>query len=123
MSQARGRDVEKERHWQKVIRQAATSGLSIRQYCREHRLRESQFHWWQHKLEERRQERVLRQRHGAKDSRSDGQARFALVSEEGPVLEAGLELVLGNGCRLRIGRGVDEETLRSVLAALEPPGC
>ena len=26
-------------------------------------------------------------------------------------------------CRLRIAKGVDEPTLRSVLAALEQPGC
>jgi hypothetical protein len=32
----------------------------------------------------------------------------------------GIELVLGDGRKLRIRQGVDEETLRSVLAALEP---
>jgi hypothetical protein len=35
----------------------------------------------------------------------------------------GIELVLGDGRKLRIRQGVDEETLRSVLAALEPPRC
>ena len=30
-------------------------------------------------------------------------------------MEAGIELVLGGGRRLRIPKGVDEETLRSVL--------
>jgi transposase-like protein len=122
MGKATRRDVEKERHWQKIIREAATSGLSIRQFCREHGLGESQFHWWQRKLKERRQERSLRGRGGAK-SECDDQATFALVSDEGTVSPAGLELVLSHGRRLRIGKGVDEETLRSVLAALEPPRC
>jgi hypothetical protein len=48
--------------------------------------------------------------------------RFALV-ERGPVRqepasEAGLELVLASGERLRIGAGVDAITLRMVLTAL-----
>jgi hypothetical protein len=35
----------------------------------------------------------------------------------------GIELLLGDGRKLRIRQGVDEETLRSVLAALEQPRC
>jgi hypothetical protein len=31
--------------------------------------------------------------------------------------------VLGDGRKLRIRKGVEEETLRAVLAALEPPRC
>ena len=38
-------------------------------------------------------------------------------------MEAGIELVLGDGRRLRISRGVDEPTLRAVLAAMESSGC
>ena len=49
-----------------------------------------------------------------------GQASFALVSDEQGTGNAGIELVLGKGRRLRIGKGVDEETLRAVLAAMEP---
>jgi hypothetical protein len=35
-------------------------------------------------------------------------------------MAADLELVLRGGRRLRIGRGVEEESLRAVLATLEP---
>jgi transposase-like protein len=122
MSKATGGDVQKERYWRKVIREAAQSGLSIRRFCQQHRIRESQFHWWQRKLKERRQERSLR-RHGGDIDKSGGRATFALVSEDDDGLAAGLELVLDHGRRLRIGKGVDEETLRSVLAALASPGC
>jgi hypothetical protein len=34
-------------------------------------------------------------------------------------LDAGIELVLSDGRRLRIHKGVDETTLRAVLAAME----
>jgi len=119
MSSSKRRDVEKERYWQKIVRDAARSGLSVREYCRRHELKESQFHWWQRKLKDRRQTRGL-QGHGG---RGGGEASFALVSDGSTDLDAGIELVLGNGRRLRIGKGVDEQTLRTVLAAMGTEGC
>ena len=53
----------------------------------------------------------------------DERASFALVSDEAGAMDAGDELVLNGGQRLRITKGVDEATLRTVLAALEPAGC
>ena len=107
------RDVEKQRFWQRTIREAARSLMSIREFCRQHRLRESQFYWWQRKLRASRQERK-------KPSANGGAASFALVSEDGASMPAGLELVFRDGRRLRISQGVEEETLRAVLAAMEP---
>jgi hypothetical protein len=37
-------DVEKARHWQAVIRDAARSGMSTRAFCRLRELKESQFY-------------------------------------------------------------------------------
>lgn len=48
-------------------------------------------------------------------------ATFALVSESPSELDAGIELVLADGRRVRIRRGVDEETLRTVLSAVGSP--
>jgi hypothetical protein len=45
------------------------------------------------------------------------------VSDEAGETDAGVELVLGDGRKLRIRQGVEEETLRAVLAALEPMRC
>lgn len=105
-------DVEKQRYWQRTIGDAARSGMSIREFCRQRRLRESQFYWWQRKLKARRQE-------PSKPSAQDQTASFALVSENGMDMPAGFELVLRDGRRLRISQGVQEETLRAVLAAME----
>ena len=110
-----GGDREKERYWQRTIREAARSGMSIREFCRQRRLKESQFYWWQHKLRADLQERPTR---GQGVTR--GVASFALVSDEPEATDAGIELVLSGGRRLRIRKGVDEETLRAVLAAVEP---
>ncbi len=111
----RERDAEKARYWQRTIREAVRSGMSIREFCRQRRLKESQFYWWHHKLKGSRQERSIR-RQGV----NRGPASFALVSNEPEGTDAGIELVLGDGRRLRIRKGVDEETLRAVLAAVEP---
>ena len=115
---SQNRDVEKERYWQKIIREAVRSGMSIREFCRQRRLKESQFYWWQRRLKAGQGERTRR-----RAAVQGGVASFALVSEEAGATDAGIELVLGDGRRLRIRRGVDEATLRAVLAALESPRC
>ena len=117
MSSGKG-DAEKARYWQKTIREAVRSGMSVREFCRQRRLKESRFYWWQRKLKAGRQESGL-PRPGA----GRKQASFALVSDEPGATDAGIELVLGDGRRFRIRQGVEEETLRAVLAALEPARC
>jgi hypothetical protein len=115
------RDIEKERYWVKVIREAARSGKSIREFCAQRNLKESQFYWWQRKLRQRREERALRRSGGHKAPGQGG--TFALVSDEPGQLDAGIELVLADGRRVRISRGVDEGTLRTVLSAVGAEGC
>jgi hypothetical protein len=122
MSTRGRRDVEKERYWAKVIEEAARSGKSIREFCRRRKLKESQFYWWQRKIRSRRGGGGLGRRVGPKAGVKKG-ATFALVSEEGGSLEAGIELVLADGRRVRISRGVDEGTLRTVLAAMGSEPC
>ena len=117
MKDGRG-DAAKAGYWQRTLREAARSGMSIREFCRRRRLKESQFYWWQRRLR-------LGRREGARSAPGvNGQAAsFALVSEEAGATDAGIELMLSGGRRLRITKGVDEETLRTVLAALEPARC
>lgn len=110
-------DVEKARFWQSAIREAARSGVSVREFCRRRKLHESQFYWWQRRLS------LTRQTAKRANQRAAGHASFALVSDEPGATDAGIELVLAGGRRLRIARGVDEATLRAVLAAVEPEGC
>lgn len=111
-------DVEKARFWRATIREAARSGVSIREFCRRRKLKESQFYWWQHRLSMSRRTVA-----NGRKRQTGGPASFALVSEEPNGNDAGIELVLAGGRRLRIARGVDEATLRAVLAAVEPAGC
>ena len=107
-------DVEKRLYWRRILGEAATSGISVREFCRQRRLNQMQFYRWRRMLtpggQERRVEPPVERERGS----------FALVSEEVEAMAADLELVLRDGRRLRIGRGVEEESLRAVLAALEP---
>lgn len=122
----KGRDRDKERYWRKVIGEAARSGVSIRQFCRQRRLKETQFYWWQSRLragKKRQQARTFARQSRSKAAKTAEQATFALVSEEpGESASAGIELVLRDGRRVRIAKGVDEETLRTVVGVLEE-GC
>ncbi len=113
---AKKHDVEKARYWERMFREAARSRVSIREFCRQRKLEKSQFYWWRRRLEDLRHQRT---RQAANRERTS----FALVSEDQQATDAGIELVLGDGRRLRISRGVDEATLRAVLAAVGSEGC
>lgn len=108
---------DKERQWEKVIREATRSGLSISEFCRRRHLREKQFYWWRQRLGKGAAQKMRRR------VPRKSQASFSLVSDQPGALEAGIELVLRDGRRLRISKGVDEETLRAVLAAAESSPC
>jgi hypothetical protein len=108
----------KHRRWQRTIGQAARSGLSIREFCRRRKLTVSHFYWWQRRLGMDVRKGLSRKADG-----NQSPASFALVSDEQAATDAGIELVLGEGRRLRIHKGVDGETLRAVLAAMESDQC
>ena len=73
--------------------------MSVGRFCQEQQITEQSFYVWRKRL------------------RQPEAVRFALV-ERGAAPEPMLELMLNTGERLRIGRGVDEAALRTVLAAL-----
>jgi hypothetical protein len=115
-----GRKVEdgKLEQWRKLIAEAARCGTSIREFCRQRRVTEPQFYVWRARLNGK--------VHGAARRRAmtaSKSATFALVSDAPGALDAGIELVLADGRRVRIGRGVDEATLRTVLSAVGSESC
>ena len=105
--------------WRKLIAEAVRSGQSIRAYCQERGVPESQFYAWRRRLNGAAPGAAQR------GAAAVPGATFALVQEPGATLEpaAGVELVWANGRRLRIGPGADAVTLRTVLAVLEPERC
>ncbi len=120
-----GRDKKKERYWRRVIGEDARSGVSVRQFCpalggEAERGSVLLVAVPPQAGKKRQQARALGSGSRGKATKDAGQATFALVSEEAEELgSAGIELVLRGGRRLRIGKGVDERTLRTVVGVLE----
>jgi transposase len=90
--------------WAERTAAQGRSGMSVKQFCKEQGVTEYSFYAWRKRLQEK------------------GPVRFALVEgrarRQERTAEPVLELVLGNGERLRIGTGVDTATLRAVLDVL-----
>jgi transposase len=94
---------KREEYWRERVAAHERSGLSVKQFCEQQKITEQTFYVWRKRLRNQ-------------------PMRFALV-ETGVArpqasAEAGLELVLTTGERLRIGASVDPDTLRRVLEAL-----
>jgi hypothetical protein len=88
--------------WAKRIAAQQRSGSSVKQFCKEQSITEYSFYAWRKRLQKKEP------------------VRFALVDRRAQVSaeESALELVLTTGERLRISKGVDGATLRTVLEAL-----
>lgn len=94
--------------WRVLISEAEASGESIRAFCLREGIRESQYYYWKKQLR--------REQDPPASAASRG---FVFAGTAGVVAEhAALELVVERGWRLRIGSGVEERALRTVLAAL-----
>jgi transposase-like protein len=97
--------IAKSNQWRERISAQERSGLSVRRFCKEQGIAEHLLFYWRKRL--RNQQQPM---------------RFALVehgaASAGTVAEPALELVLNTGERLRIGSGVEQTALRTVLAAL-----
>jgi transposase-like protein len=92
----------REKKWAELIRQQQQSGVSVAAFCRDRGFSDQTFYNWRKRLSE------------------SEPVRFALVSA-GAKAETGhvcMELVMVSGDRLRISRGTDAGTLRTVLEVL-----
>ena len=98
--------IAKSDQWRERIAAQERSGLSVRRFCKEQGIAEHLLFYWRKRLRNQQQPIPV---------------RFALVergaASAGTVAEPALELVLNTGERLRIGSGVDQAALRTVLAA------
>jgi hypothetical protein len=95
----------KAEEWAERITAQERSGMCVKEFCKEQGLTECSFYAWRKRLRN-----------------ESGPIRFALVERSARrqerTAEPALEVVLTTGERLRIGTGVDSETLRSVLDVL-----
>jgi hypothetical protein len=88
--------------WTDLIRQHEQSGATVKVFCRDRGVSEPSFYSWRKRLA------------------TSQPVRFALVeaNASGTNEHAPMELIVSSGERLRIARGVDSATLRTVLGVL-----
>lgn len=110
MSKAKKTDTDQQQFWQMVLDTFKSSGLSIRQFCKQEGLSEPSFYAWRKRLTQ------------VDESDADKEA----VCQPDPFIQVslpteqhgGLELVLSSGNTLRISSPADSQTLTTVLSAL-----
>ena len=108
---ASNRDTAKEQFWRGAIGRQPGSGLSIRGYCRRHRLRETAFYFWRRELSRR----------GV--SVAPGPAFVPVRLSDDSRVGGCIEIVLSAGRQLRLHGPVDRRSLMDVLAVLEGWPC
>ena len=140
----------RQTYWEEVMRRWREGGQAVRAFCRAEELRESAFYFWRRKLARggrrsgkrvpaavdglqfrscpatptSRSSQRLSPRHGATPS-------FLPVHVVGPAsrcpgaaeADRGVEIILGQGCTVRVQAGFDRATLAEVLAVLEVRPC
>lgn len=111
MARAKQRDLRKEARWRKHLQRQLRSGMTAREFCRQHGLAESAFYFWRSEIERRdRQVRV--------------EPAFVPVVVEALATESVIEVKLASsGHLVRVRADFDAETLKQLLALLEASAC
>ena len=111
MSKAQKSDTDQKQFWQMVLDTFRSSGLSVRQFCKQEGLSEASFYAWRRKLSK---------------SQKSSTCNEQMLSEPGsfiqvPVVQSEsscLELVLTSGHVLRIPSDIQRAYLSDVLSAV-----
>ena len=111
----RMRSEAKERLWREQVTSWQRSGLSIRQYCRQHQLNEPNFYAWRREL-------ARRDEVGGISSKSVQRPKPLSVTwmplTVDPSTVPVVEVQLPTGAILRVPAGVESVTLERILTAL-----
>ena len=119
------RDGAKERYWRKLIRRQGKAGETIARFCARERVSVHQFHWWRRTLRDRDRQATAKHRaplsvleevasSNERDEMAFVPVRLAF-SASTPI-----EVVHPGGCVVRVPTGFDPQSLRRVLATLDP---
>jgi transposase-like protein len=113
MAKGKGRSKSKEAFWRRLVGRHERSGLSIREFCREHGQRETAFYFWRRELARR-------------EAVRPAPATFLPVqvaAEDATPAGGRIEIVLTGGPRVHVVAPVDRQALADVLAVLEARAC
>jgi transposase-like protein len=114
MAKGKVRNRELEAAWRERLARQQTSGLTVRQFCREAGWPESAFHYWKRELQRRDGQSAAAQR---KPPRQGPPALLPVTI--GQAAPAPIEVSLPGGATLRVADGCDATLLKRVIGALE----
>lgn len=106
---SRSPDRAKERRWVRWLQEKQESGESVAAFCRKRQLPVHQFYWWQDQL----------RRRDAMKSNKPVKAAASFVPVRVSLVAPTIDVVHPGGCIVRVVAGVDSQSLRQVLAALD----
>jgi hypothetical protein len=120
---------EKRAYWRGVLERQRESGLSVRQFCREHRMSEASFHSWKRKIAGHDRDDAASSEDG--DRKHPAKKQVARQTENAAVFipvrvsaAAGsvLEIVHPRGHVLRVPAVFDEGSFRRGLEVIDQQG-
>ena len=130
MAKGKDRASRRETYWRRTVREQRGSGLTIRDFCRKSKLRESAFHFWRRELERRQAAQEQRQEpkkaRRSKSRRAPRAPAFVPVrvtEQPVPAAVGRIEIELSGGRRVHLTAPVDRHALGEVLATLEARPC
>lgn len=108
------RDLKLEQTWRQHLQRQQASGQTARDYCRDHDLAETAFHYWRRTIADRDREA----------QRSTPVPAFVPVAVVGPAAGGSpIDIRLAGGHRVRVRAGCDRELLAAVLGLLGARPC
>lgn len=114
------RDGAKEAFWRDAVKRQAAGGQSVRAFCRQHGLAESNFYAWRRTIGQRDAEPAKSGRRNGKVNRTKAGPTFVPAVVTGDALrDAGIVLELAGGRRLRLPESTPPERLAAIVHALE----
>jgi hypothetical protein len=122
------RDPKRERFWRAALQRQQRSGLTVREFCRSEQLPETSYHFWRREIARRDREPRPRSVHERAARRRPVASRglfqeLAILARPSPGVDHCLEVILPDGCRVRVAAEVDRTLLADVLAVLETRRC
>lgn len=126
MANGKDRDRQREARWRRVVGEHKRSRLTIREFCRRGKLKESAFYFWRRELQRRQVADSTRRARQEQRSLADPAApAFVPVRVEQHSAAAGGRIVieLSSGYRVHVTAPVERQALADVLAVLERRPC
>ena len=130
------RDRRREAQWRRIVQQHSRSGLSIREFCRRGKLKETAFYFWRSELQRRQAEQEQRRPRSRAPQSPGASAASAFVAvrlaantaqpvthEVRAEAPGRIEIELAGGRRIHVTAPVDRSALADVVAVLELQSC